>query len=168
MIWVSFLYPLFQDFFQLFYFGHLFLSIFQNLITFIKENFPVYILFIFELKAALNPKLYYITPFNLFFHSNKNLSLQSKNPFLLGVSVNTPVCPYTESLVIIFHLYFLKHKNYNLQSKTCNLKIQFGVCYITIRHIAIAFVSPANTPTILNNKHLFRIIITDNTHFMTT
>jgi hypothetical protein len=67
MVRFTFLDPLFQDFFQLFYFGHLFLSIFQNLITFIKENCQQYILLIFELKAALNSKLYYLwTLFNYY------------------------------------------------------------------------------------------------------
>jgi hypothetical protein len=60
MIRVSFLDPLFQDFFQLFIFGQLFLSIFENLITFIKENCQQYILLIFEFKEPLNPKLYYL------------------------------------------------------------------------------------------------------------
>jgi len=66
MIRFSFLDPLFQDFFQLSNFGHLFLSIFQNLITFIKENSRQYILSIFELKAALssfNNKYYIRTRF---------------------------------------------------------------------------------------------------------
>jgi len=52
MMQCVFFYCIFQDFFQLFIFGHLFLSIFENLITFIKQNSRKYILTIFELKET--------------------------------------------------------------------------------------------------------------------
>jgi len=60
MVRIAILDPLFQDFFQLFIFGQLFLSIFENLITFIKENCRQYILFDFEFKESLSSFKYTI------------------------------------------------------------------------------------------------------------
>ena len=47
---------LFQNFFWEFIFGHLFLSIFENQITFINRNYQKYILFLKELKEHFQNK----------------------------------------------------------------------------------------------------------------